>query len=69
MASLARSESYVVLPKYHAKELLPIMVDEMAKAQPDALHAETPTLTVTYKASYRKVTKAIVANAVNGIAR
>lgn len=64
---MARSESYVVLPKHHTKELLPNMVDEMAKVRPEALYADTPKSAVTYEAGYRKFTNANVANAVNGV--
>ena len=44
------------------------MVDEMAKARPEALYAETTTPAVSYKAGYRKCTNATVANAVNDVA-
>ena len=66
---MARSESYVVPPECPAKELLPNLADEMAKARPEALYVKTPTSAVTYEAGYRKVTNSNVANAVNGVAR
>ena len=53
----------------HTKELIPNMVDHLAKVQPHRLYAEYPISTLSYQEGYRKITYGDFANAVNGIAR
>ena len=50
------------------KQLLPNIIDGMAKARPGALYAEIPNSPTTYALGYRKVTYRNLANAINGIA-
>ena len=50
------------------EELLPNLVDGIAKANPEAVYAEVPASTTTYENGYLKITYRTLANAVNGIA-
>lgn len=50
------------------KQLLCHVVDERAKASPNAVYAEIPRSLSTYDAGFRKVTYADFANAINGLA-
>ena len=70
MATLQFSEGSRVPPKplYRTKQLLPNIVDGMAKSRPEALYAETPASYSSYDGGYRKITYRDLANAVNGVA-
>lgn len=52
----------------HTKELIPNIVDHLAKVQPHTLYAEYPVSTLSYEEGYRKITYGDFANAINGIA-
>ncbi|KAK0506918.1 hypothetical protein JMJ35_010618 [Cladonia borealis] len=69
MATLQFTEG-TDLPKsvYRRKQLLPNIIDGMAKTRPLALYAETPRSLTTYDAGYRKITYGALANAINGVA-
>ncbi|KAL8713809.1 MAG: hypothetical protein Q9225_006706 [Loekoesia sp. 1 TL-2023] len=49
-------------------QLLPNIVDGMAKLKPEALYAQSPASYSSYDKGYRKITYHELANAVNGIA-
>lgn len=69
MATLQFSEGTIVPTTVHRrKQLLPNIIDGMAKTRPWALYAETPRSLTTYDAGYRKVTYCALANAINGVA-
>ena len=70
MATLQYSEGSSTPPKplYRTKQLLPNIVDGMARARPEALYAETPASYSSYDSGYLKITYRDLANAVNGIA-
>lgn len=70
MATLQFSEGHGGPPKplYRSKQLLPNIVDGMAKARPEALYAEMPASYNSYDKGYRKITYRELANAINGIA-
>ncbi|KAL8794222.1 MAG: hypothetical protein Q9195_003176 [Heterodermia aff. obscurata] len=70
MATLQFSEggSHPPKPLYRASQLLPSIVDGMARARPEALYAETPAAYSSCDQDYRKITYRELANAVNGIA-
>ena len=48
--------------------LVPNIVDERARANPDSLYAEYPVSVSSYREGYRKITYRCFANAINGIA-
>ncbi|KAL8782766.1 MAG: hypothetical protein Q9195_009571 [Heterodermia aff. obscurata] len=48
--------------------LIPHLVDERAKAEPEALYAEYPVSTLSYDEGYAKITYSRFANAINGVA-
>ena len=50
------------------KELLPSIVDYLAKIKPHTLYAEYPVSPLTYDEGYRKITYRDFANAINGLA-
>ena len=50
------------------KQLLNHMVDDIARATPSAVWAETPISTASYEPGFRKITYAMLANAINGVA-
>ena len=70
MATLQFSEggSGPPRPLYRSKQLLPNIIDGMARARPEALYAETPASHSSYDQGYRKITYRELANAVNGVA-
>jgi len=49
-------------------DLVPNMVDHLAKFKPDRLYAEYPVSPLSYDEGYRKITYSDLANAVNGVA-
>lgn len=49
-------------------ELVPSIVDHLADVTPNALYAEYPVSSLSYKEGYRKITYGDLANAVNGVA-
>lgn len=55
------------VPSY-TKELIPNIVDHLAKVQPHKLYAEYPISSLSYQEGYRKITYGDFANAVNGMA-
>lgn len=52
----------------YTRELVPCIVDHLAEVTPNALYAEYPVSTLSYKEGYRKITYGDLANAVNGVA-
>ncbi len=50
------------------KQLLPNIVDGMARTRPEAIYAETPASPTNYDKGYLKITYSSLANAVNGVA-
>ena len=48
--------------------LVPHIVDQRAQSEPDALYAEYPVSTTSYKEGYSKITYSGFANAINGAA-
>lgn len=60
------SPSHKTSPK--AKQLLPHMVEELARLQPEKLYAEVPLSPTSLEEGYRKITYRNLANAVNGMA-
>lgn len=55
-------------PREWKDQLIPNIVDHLAKVDPDALYAEYPVSTLTYDEGYRRVTISDFANAVNCVA-
>lgn len=53
---------------HRKKQLLPNIVDGMAKARPEAIYAEIPRSSTSYELGYRKITYKNLANAINGVA-
>ncbi len=53
---------------YQRKQLLPNLVDGMARTRPGAIYAETPLSPTTYDKGYLKITYRALANAINGVA-
>lgn len=51
-----------------SERLINRIIDSRAEASPDMVYAELPLSPTTFKAGFRKVTYAALANAVNGIA-
>ena len=70
MATLQFSEGTDDVPTalHQRKQLLPNIIDGMAKVRPQALYAETPRSPTSYEDGYRKVTYRDLANAVNSLA-
>lgn len=69
MASYVFEEGTVTPPRpVQKKQLLVNVVDGLAKFQANALYAEYPYSATSYEAGYRKITYALFANAVNGLA-
>ncbi len=50
------------------KQLLNHMVDDIARATPSAVWVETPISATSYEPGFQKVTYAMLANAINGVA-
>ena len=48
--------------------LIPNIVDQRARTDPEALYAEYPVSTASYKEGYSKVNYRAFANAINGVA-
>lgn len=69
MATLQFSEGTDVPMAIHQrKQLLPNIVDGMARTRPEAIYAETSVSPTTYDKRYLKITYRALANAVNGVA-
>ena len=49
-------------------DLVPNIVDQRAKYEPDMLYAEYPVSTLSYEEGYRRITYRDLANVINGIA-
>ncbi|KAL8703598.1 MAG: hypothetical protein Q9201_003223 [Fulgogasparrea decipioides] len=49
-------------------QLLPNLIDEIARTDPERLYAETPASPTTYEDGWRKITYRDLANAINGVA-
>ena len=56
--------------KWHALSeiLLPHLVEDRARTNPDAVYAEYPVSSSSYDQGFRKITYADLANAINGVA-
>ena len=50
------------------KQLLPNIIDDMARVRPEAVYAEIPRSLTSCKDGYRKITYRDLANAINGVA-
>lgn len=70
MATIQFSEGSNAVPsvRYRQKQLLPNIIDGMAKTRPEAIYAETPHSNVSYESGYRQITYRHLANAINGVA-
>ena len=69
MATIQFSEGTEAPNAVHQKkQLLPNIIDGMAKVRPWAVYAETPKSPVTYEDGYRKITYIAFASAINGVA-
>lgn len=69
MATLQFSEgSNTPTILHQKKQLLPNIIDGMAKTRPEAIYAEIPRSPTSYEAGYRKITYRDLSNAINGIA-
>lgn len=53
---------------HQKKQLLPNIVDGIAKTRPEAIYAEIPRSRTSYESGYRKITYKDLANAINGVA-
>lgn len=53
---------------HRKKQLLPNIIDGMAKTRPEAVYAEIPRSLTSYDAGFRKITYRDLANAINGVA-
>lgn len=69
MATLQFSEGTALPAVLHRrKQLLPNIIDGMAKTRPEAIYAEIPCSPTSYDEGYRKITYRDLANSVNGVA-
>lgn len=69
MATLQFSEGSDTPTVLHRKkQLLPNIVDGIAKIRPEAIYAEIPRSRTSYESGYRKITYKDLANAINGVA-
>lgn len=69
MATLQFSEGTNAPTAIHQRrQLLPNLVDGMARTRPGAIYAETPLSPTTYDKGYLKITYRALANAINGVA-
>ena len=50
------------------RRLIPVVIDQIAKSEPDATFVESPVSSTTYEAGYRPITFRQFANAINGAA-
>ena len=55
-------------PASRAKQLLPNIVDGMARTRPEAIYAQIPNSFTSYDSGYRKISYRDLANCVNGLA-
>lgn len=69
MATLQFSEGSDTPSVLHRKnQLLPNIVDGIAKTRPEAIYAEIPRSRTSYESGYRTITYRHLANAINGVA-
>lgn len=62
------TKSKVVNPRLRSRELLPHIVDEIARENPDELYAELPRSMTSFDSGFDKITYHLFANAINGMA-